>query len=86
MTTNVSLSPALEKFARDCVAEGRYNNVSEVVRSALRLLQEAEERRAAFVASLEAAHQEGLRDGFATVDEVEAQLREALAAARKQRA
>jgi hypothetical protein len=38
------------------------------------------------VASLEAAHQEGLRDGFATVDEVEARLREALAAARKQRA
>ena len=86
MGTNVNLTPELERFAQTCVKVGRYNNVSEVVRAALRLLQEAEERRAAFVASLEAAHQEGLRDGFATVDEVEARLREALAAARKQRA
>jgi antitoxin ParD1/3/4 len=84
--TNVNLTPELERFAQTCVENGRYNNVSEVVRSALRLLQEAEERRAAFVASLEAAHQEGLRDGFATVDEVEETMRAALAAARKQRA
>ena len=35
MTTNVVLPPALEKFARDCVADGRYSNVSEVVRSNL---------------------------------------------------
>jgi antitoxin ParD1/3/4 len=86
MGTNVNLTPELERFAQTCVKSGRYNNVSEVVRSALRLLQEAEERRAAFVASLEAAHQEGLRDGFATVDEVEARMRDALTAARKQRA
>lgn len=86
MGTNVNLTPELERFAQTCVENGRYNNVSEVVRSALRLLQEAEERRAAFVASLEAAHQEGLRDGFATVDEVEETMRAALAAARKQRA
>ncbi|HEY1795540.1 MAG TPA: type II toxin-antitoxin system ParD family antitoxin [Stellaceae bacterium] len=39
MTTNVSLPPALERFARGCVAEGRYSNGSEVVRSGLRLLQ-----------------------------------------------
>jgi antitoxin ParD1/3/4 len=81
--TNVNLTRELERFAQSCVERGRYNNVSEVVRSALRLLQEAEERRAAFVASLEAAHQEGVRDGFATVDEVEATMRAALAAARK---
>ena len=86
MGTNVNLTAELERFAQTCVESGRYNNVSEVVRSALRLLQEAEERRAAFVASLEAAHQEGLRDGFASMDEVEATMRQALAAARKQRA
>ena len=86
MGTNVNLTPELERFAQTCVKSGRYNNVSEVVRSALRLLQEAEERRAAFVASLDAAHQEGLRDGFATVDEVEARMRAALAAVRKPRA
>lgn len=85
MGTNVNLTPELERFAQTCVKSGRYNNVSEVVRSALRLLQEAEERRAAFVASLEAADQEGRRDGFASVDEVEARVRHALAGARKQR-
>ena len=78
MGTNVNLTPELERFAQSCIETGRYNNVSEVVRSALRMLQEAEERRAAFVASLEAAHQEGLRDGFASTDEVEAAMRAAL--------
>ena len=47
MGTNVHLTPELERFAREVVAEGRYNNVSEVVRQGLRMLQEAEERRRA---------------------------------------
>lgn len=33
MATNVHLTPELERFARECVEGGRYNNVSEVVRS-----------------------------------------------------
>jgi hypothetical protein len=49
------------------------------------MLQEAEERRAAFVASLEAAHEEGLREGFATIEEVEVEMRGAIDAARKRR-
>lgn len=59
MATNVHLTPELEKFARKCVKSGRYNNVSEVVRSALRLMQEREERR---LALLRADIAEGLRD------------------------
>ena len=78
MGTNVNLTPELERFSQACVESGRFNNVSEVVRSALRMLQEAEERRAAFVASLEAAHEEGLREGLATVEEVEAEVRAAI--------
>lgn len=35
---NVSLTPELEKFVREKVASGLYNNASEVVREALRLL------------------------------------------------
>jgi putative addiction module CopG family antidote len=35
---NVSLTPELEKFVREKVASGLYNNSSEVVREALRLL------------------------------------------------
>jgi antitoxin ParD1/3/4 len=85
MGTNVNLTPELERFARTCVESGRFNNVSEVVRSALRMLQEAEERRAAFVASLEAAREEGLREGLATVEEVEAEVRAAIDAVRTRR-
>ena len=40
MATNVHLTPELESFARACVEGGLYNNVSEVVRSGLRLLKE----------------------------------------------
>jgi antitoxin ParD1/3/4 len=85
MGTNVNLTPELERFAQGCVASGRFNNVSEVVRSALRMLQEAEERRAAFVASLEAAREEGLREGLATVEEVEAEIRAAIDVVRTRR-
>ena len=82
MGTNVNPTPELERFAQACVESGRFNNVSEVVRSALRMLQEAEERRAAFVASLEVAREEGLREGLATVEEVEADIRAAIDAVR----
>lgn len=33
MGANVNLTPELERFAQSCVASGRFNNVSEVVRS-----------------------------------------------------
>ena len=54
MGTNVHLTPELERFARDRVTAGRYNNVSEVVRDGLRLLQDQEvARRSAEAARLE---------------------------------
>jgi antitoxin ParD1/3/4 len=83
MGTNVNLTPELERFAQACVESGRFNNVSEVVRSGLRMLEAAEQRRAAFVASLEAAREEGLRDGFATIEEVEAEASTAIDTVRK---
>ena len=75
MTTNVSLPPALEQFARDCVADGRYANVSEVVRSALRLLQEQEVARRQFEATLYDALAEAKRDGTHAIEEVAAEAR-----------
>jgi len=72
MSTNVHLTPELERFARECVAEGRYNNVSEVVRSALRLLQDLEEQRRQFTAMLDEAVEEAEREGTLTVEEVRA--------------
>lgn len=82
MGTNVHLTPELERFAQGCVEAGRFNNVSEVVRSALRMLQDAEERRAAFVESLKGAIAEGERDGFASSQSVEAEVLGAIAAVR----
>jgi antitoxin ParD1/3/4 len=42
---NVSLTPELEQLVQDKVSSGFYNSASEVVREALRLLQERDELR-----------------------------------------
>ena len=78
---NVSLTPELDAFAADCVASGRYANVSEVHRAALRLLQVQEERRQAFTAMLEAAEHKGEAEGFLDADDVLGELDELIAAA-----
>ena len=74
MSTNVHLTPALERFARECVADGRYNNVSEVVRSALRLLQDVEEQRRHLLQQMLEAEAEADRDGTSTLEEVLAEM------------
>ncbi len=43
---NVSLTPELEQFISTKVESGRYNSASEVVREALRLLEEHDAARA----------------------------------------
>jgi antitoxin ParD1/3/4 len=43
-TRNVSLTPELEALVDRKVASGRYRSASEVVRAALRLLDEREQR------------------------------------------
>ncbi len=74
MATNVHLTPELEGFARDQVGSGRYNNVSEVVRSALRLLQDQANRRASFDAMIDTATAEADRDGWAPADAALAEM------------
>lgn len=74
MATNVHLTPELERFARKCVEGGRYNNVSEVVRSGLRLLQEAEDRRRQFQKMLRETERETDRDGAVTLQSMLAEL------------
>jgi len=83
MATNVHLTPELERFARRCVAEGRYNNVSEVVRSALRLLQDVEAARAQFTATLDAAISEADRVGTFAVEQVVAEMQSIIDARKK---
>jgi antitoxin ParD1/3/4 len=74
MGTNVHLTPELEAFAREVVAEGRYNNVSEVVRDALRRLQDAEERRRAFTKTLDDAVAEAERVGWISGEDALAEI------------
>lgn len=56
---NVNLTPELERLIQDKVASGLYNNQSEVVREALRLLEEQDRLRELHVAQLRAALAEG---------------------------
>lgn len=42
---NVSLTPMLEQLVQKKVATGRYNSASEVIREALRLLEQRDEMR-----------------------------------------
>jgi antitoxin ParD1/3/4 len=74
MATNVHLTPELERFARECVEGGRYNNVSEAVRAGLRLLQEEENRRRRFLGMLQEAEAEADRDGAITLDSMTAEI------------
>jgi antitoxin ParD1/3/4 len=83
MGTNVSLTPELEIFAKECVASGRYNNVSEVVRDGLRMVQDAEERKKAFMRSLTEAREESEREGWVEIDDLAAEMDALLEAAEK---
>ncbi len=60
-TTSVALGPYFENFIQATIAQGRYNNASEVIRAGLRLL-EAEESR---VIALKNAIAEGENSGIA---------------------
>jgi len=54
--TSISLGPYFEQFVSQQISEGRYKNVSEVIRAGLRLLEDEESKTTA----LRAAIQKGL--------------------------
>jgi len=64
-TRNVNLTEELDRFVATSVETGRYENASEVVRAALRALEEREQERQAKLAVLRAALNEGERSGIA---------------------
>jgi antitoxin ParD1/3/4 len=59
---HVSLTPKLEELVREKVESGLYNNASEVIREALRLLQEHDELRRLKLERLRAALAAGEAD------------------------
>jgi antitoxin ParD1/3/4 len=62
---NVSLTPKLERFVKAQVKSGAFNNASEVVRAALRLLEERKALHELKLKRLREAVAEGERSGFA---------------------
>lgn len=63
MPTSVALSPYFETFVKAQVSAGRFNNVSEVVRAGLRLLEEQEQFNALRLQELRSAIQAGAASG-----------------------
>lgn len=57
---NISLTPKLESYLKEKVASGMYNSTSEVVREALRLLEDQDAMRQAKLQSLRADIQSGI--------------------------
>ncbi len=66
MTMNINLSPQLESMVREKVSAGLYTSASEVVREALRLMQEKDELRATRLGELRQEIKAGLDSGPAT--------------------
>src|SRR6185503_6275418 len=77
---NISISPEMAKFIRGKVKTGGYTNISEVVRAAVRRMQEEEAREARLARSVagnildeltageKAALRERARAGFAAIE------------------
>lgn len=63
MPTSVALGSHFEEFIRDQVRMGRFNNVSEVVRAGLRMLEESEQRRQLELEALRAEIEAGRASG-----------------------
>ena len=59
---NISLTPELEEFVREKVETGRYLSASEVVREALRVLEERDQVRQLQLKQLRDDIGEGLAD------------------------
>ena len=59
--TSITLGKYLEEFVQGSINEGRFKNVSEVIRAGLRLLEQEENK----VKVLKTAIQEGIDSGIA---------------------
>ena len=58
-TRNINLTEHLDRFVEHQVSSGRYSNASEIVREALRLLEEQEQEREAKLKALRQAAKQG---------------------------
>ena len=80
---NISLNPHFEELVRNKVESGLYNSVSEVMREALRLLEERDQLRELRLEELRRGIQKGIDSGASTpldMEEIKARGRKRLAA------
>jgi antitoxin ParD1/3/4 len=63
---NINLTPQLEEMIRQKIASGLYTSASEVVREALRLMEEQDRLRAVKLEQLRLEIREGIESGPAT--------------------
>ena len=80
MPTSVALGEHFENFVKRQLADGSYNNASEVVRAGLRLLEDEQRRKALELKALRAALKAGIdsgagRDADAVFDRLAAKYR-----------
>ena len=66
MPMNINLSPQLEELVKNKVASGLYTSASEVVREALRMMEESDRAKAIKFEQLRQDIREGLESGTAT--------------------
>jgi len=69
---NISLNPHFEEFIKNKVESGLYNSVSEVIREALRLLEERDQLRELRLEELRREIQKGIDSGESTTLDIEA--------------
>lgn len=62
--TSISIGDHFEDFIKTEVKSGRYNSVSEVIRSALRLLEFEEKKERKLIKALEVGEQSGFVENF----------------------
>ncbi len=63
MPSSYAIGSSMEEFVNMLIQQGRYNSKSEVVREALRLLQERESVRDIKLEEIRKAFQEGIDSG-----------------------
>jgi antitoxin ParD1/3/4 len=80
---NISLNPHFEELVKSKVESGLYNSVSEVMREALRLLEERDQLRDLRLGELKRDIQKGIDSGTATpldIQDIKTRGRKRLAA------